>query len=285
MAYRRYRVRKNKSAHDGSRVPRIGPNRHTVPDAHSRCLPVLFGSGATPVLMYIASHPGCRREEICEGLGIKNDQRIRRMERLSHFRIVIGKRRFYINPALKHVRLLRVLLQRLSREFGLDAAPYVFSAKEMANVDSEQIDIPLELFLRPPRARVLLLLAAVGEAFHLEVGKALGLRPESVDYIMNALDKEGVVQRRRIATAKICSFSPAFCAHKELLTFLRAMASDHKEIIVAANALLLRREFLRTDEEGHVRCIAANVGRHAETIPGVSSKRAARVSRQPAKDF
>src|SRR5215469_11261117 len=74
--------------------------RRTVPTVSGKSYPVLFGPGATSLLLYLSLNPGVKIDEILSTLEIERGSFQIRCNRLRRKRIVVGNRRYQINPVI-----------------------------------------------------------------------------------------------------------------------------------------------------------------------------------------
>ena len=240
---------------------------------------MLFGAGATPLLMYIALHAGCTTSELKRALDVR-DWFLRR-QRLQCYGLIVGYRRNWLNPNLRHRFFLTQLLQRLARDCGL----YRLSNSKKQGLTKyrlpEKHTIPLEIFTVPNRGRILLLLAAVGEAYGNEITKALAMQKHrEVALQLKKLETEGVLRSRMVAYTRLYSFEPDFCAHRELVELLHRWAAYRQDIVAAANGVFLRREHILATGNASMRRMIAAIKPVQRSVTGVRRVRALKIRRK-----
>lgn len=230
----------------------IKHDRRTVPTASGKSFPVLFGPGATSLLMYLSLNPGAKLAEIKEALEIDRGQFLVRANRLRRKRIVAGNLRYQINPMVEHETELVRFLRVLGRAYGLPERekPTLFKAPRRAN-DKKPGSLPDDLFGTPLRTSLLLLIAALHETYAGEAADVLCNYQSEIGKRMRELAAEGVLKSRVFKRVKLFSLNDDFPGAAELKILLRRMAGVRSDAVAAANAALIRRE--RVAKEGRSR--------------------------------
>jgi len=217
-------------------------DRRTVPTPSGKQYPVLFGAGATSMLMYIALNPAAQGLEICAALEITRASFQNRVQRLQDMNVVVGRWRYQINRGLSHqTELVRFLCQQGS-SLGMDRGTN-FRALRHPGRCNKHIDAPL-----PPdrlgtknRTRILLMVAALHETYAYELHHVLGIDVTSLPVRLREFVTEGILQVRIVKRVKCYSLNPELVGAPWLRSLLRRWGSKRPDIVAAANGALLRR--------------------------------------------
>jgi DNA-binding IclR family transcriptional regulator len=86
------------------------------------------------------------------------------------------------------------------------------------------MDTPPELFGSKPRSEILIAVALLGDTFPRELSRTLGLPLITVQRILNALERQGVLASRLIGNTRLFSLNERMYGASELKTFLRKYA-------------------------------------------------------------
>ena len=195
--------------------------------------------------------------------------------------IIVGYRRYWLNPNLRHRYFLTRVLQRLARDCGLSRLGGNKKQGLQRYWSREKQTIPLEIFTFPYRGRILLLLVAVGEAYSQEIALALaGPRQREVSLHLTGLQTEGVLRSRMVAYTRLYSFDPDFCAHREPSSFLHRWAAYRQDIVAAANGVFLRREHILATGNASMRRMIAAIKPVQRSVTGVRRVRALKIRRK-----
>ncbi|HEX5132540.1 MAG TPA: hypothetical protein VFX92_08640 [Candidatus Krumholzibacteria bacterium] len=92
------------------------------------------------------------------------------------------------------------------------------------------------LFGSRRRTEVLVTIALLGETFPAELARLLGAPLYSVQNIVSALDREGVLASRISGRARIVSLDPRYFACKELKAVLLRLAEAEPELRAIASS-------------------------------------------------
>lgn len=90
------------------------------------------------------------------------------------------------------------------------------------------------LFGSRRRTEVLVTVALLGETFPAELARVLRARLFSVQTIVAALDREGVIATRLSGRARVVSLDPRYFAYRELKALLLRLADSEPELRAAA---------------------------------------------------
>jgi hypothetical protein len=217
-------------------------DRRTVPTPSGKQYPVLFGAGATSVLMYLALHPKAKATEVREALEISPCAFQRRIERLRDMKVIVGDWHYAINTGLRHeVELVR-FLRLLGCAYGMKSAPNGRGARkpQLRNAHPAA-PMPPDLFGTKNRSRILMLVAALGETYLQEMHAVLGVDTMSLTQRLPEFVVEGVLRMRVVKRVKCYSLEAAYPGAAWLRTYLRREATASPEIVRAANNALARR--------------------------------------------
>lgn len=91
-----------------------------------------------------------------------------------------------------------------------------------------------KLFGSRRRTEVLLLVALLGETYPTEIARLLGAAQYSVQTIVDALDREGILATRVSGGVRRVSLDPRFFAHRELEALLTRLAEGEPDLRAAA---------------------------------------------------
>ncbi len=255
--------------------------RLTVPSKSGKQWPILFGIGATSVLMYVALRYGCTAREIRDALQISNAAWQNRSERLRHFGLLVYERRFRsnsLNKKFKHYKELRDVLVRLAEHYGMEAMSDKPRRIPHFVRPRKAIPIPIELFHSPMRGKILILVASLHETYAQELATAGFFRfMGEVGKQLRKLEREGVLSSRSFNQATIFRINPEYCAAKELTTLLRRMATSMPEMRTAVQAAYFRREVISASGGIRERRLVASLGTPTKSIPGGNRYRAERI--------
>ena len=217
-------------------------DRRTVPTPSGKQYPVLFGAGATSMLMYIALNPAAQGLEICAALEITRGSFQSRIQRLQDMNIVIGRWRYQINRGLTHEsELVRFLCQH-GLSLGM-ARGSNFRALRHPDRRNKHIDAPLppDLFGTKNRTRILLMVAALHETYAYELHHVLGIDMTSLPTRLREFVTEGILQVRIVKRVQCYSLNPELVGAPWLRSLLRRWGMKRPDIVAAANGALLRR--------------------------------------------
>lgn len=92
-----------------------------------------------------------------------------------------------------------------------------------------------KLFGSRRRTEVLVLIALIDESYPTEIARLLGAPLYSVQTIVDALDREGILATRMIGNVRRVSLDPRFYAYKELRSLVLRMAEAEPELMAAAS--------------------------------------------------
>ena len=95
---------------------------------------------------------------------------------------------------------------------------------------------PTRLFGSRRKTEVLLLTALLGETYPTEIARLLGAPLYSIQTIVDALDREGVLATRLIGNQRRVSLDPRYFASKELRAFLLRLSDAEPELRKVAAA-------------------------------------------------
>jgi hypothetical protein len=217
-------------------------DRRTVPTSSGKSYPVLFGAGATSMLMYIALNPGAQARDIQDTLEIDPGRFQSRIERLQDMRLVIGKRWYQINPDVAHQHELVRFLCQYGEAIGMARGPNARGRRTPdSRVDPIQAPMPPDLFGTKARTNILLMVAALQETYMFELHKVLGLCTAHVGPRLKDLAVEGVLSVRTVKRVKCYSLNPDLPCAEPLKHLLRRWACNRTDIVSATNMALLRR--------------------------------------------
>ncbi len=90
------------------------------------------------------------------------------------------------------------------------------------------------------RTEVLVLIALLEESYPTELARLLGARLYSVQKVVDALEREGVLATRRMGNQRWVSINPRFFAGKELRALLLRLA-ETEPVLTEAAASVRRR--------------------------------------------
>jgi len=233
---RRHKGRTNARAMVDKRTQRL-----TVPTSGGMQFPVIMGAGATSVLLYIASNPGCKLPEISVTLEIGSDRLHIRLHRLKAMGLVIGNRRYQINMAVQFKKQLVRFLRSLGKAHGIPSQSGISLFRgRSANVPIAA-PLPEDLFGTAARTRILMMITALGESYHTEILLFTGLNNSSVSNRLADLLNEGALRMRVEKRFKFYSLNPAYPGAADLELLLRSMAMHSPRTCAGANAALVRR--------------------------------------------
>ena len=85
------------------------------------------------------------------------------------------------------------------------------------------------------RTEVLIMLALLGETFPAELARVLRAPLYSVQNIVSALDREGVLASRSSGRARVVSLDPRYFAFRELKGLLMKLAESEPALRAAAS--------------------------------------------------
>jgi hypothetical protein len=85
------------------------------------------------------------------------------------------------------------------------------------------------------RTEVLIAIALLGETFPAELARVLGARLYSVQNIVSALDRDGVIASRVSGRARVVSLDPRYFAYPELKKLLLKLAEAEPGLRAAAS--------------------------------------------------
>ena len=92
----------------------------------------------------------------------------------------------------------------------------------------------IRLFGSRRRTEVLILIALIGESYPTEVARLLGAPLYSIQTIVDALDKEGIVATRLIGNQRRVTLDPGYFAYRQLETLLLRLAEAEPRLLGAA---------------------------------------------------
>jgi hypothetical protein len=92
----------------------------------------------------------------------------------------------------------------------------------------------IKLFGSRRRTEVLVLIALLGEAYPTEIAKLLGAPLYSVQTIVDALDREGILAIRLMGRMRLASLDPRYFAFEQLEALLLRLAAAEPELREAA---------------------------------------------------
>lgn len=95
-------------------------------------------------------------------------------------------------------------------------------------------EIRQKLFGTRRRTEVLILIALLGETYPTELARLLGAPLYSVQTIVDALDREGIVASRTMGSVRRVALDPRYFAFKELRQLLLRVAAGEPELQAAA---------------------------------------------------
>ncbi len=113
----------------------------------------------------------------------------------------------------------------------------------MAVIDRDQ-----ELFGNRNRTALLLAVSLLGETYPSELAQVLGVRLYTVQSILAALEREGVVVSRLLGRTRRVSLNPRYFAHKELAVLLSKLGKQ--DVILQQSLSALRRRPRRAGKPG-----------------------------------
>lgn len=96
------------------------------------------------------------------------------------------------------------------------------------------LTVPSKLFGSRRRTEVLILTALLGETYPTELARLLGAPLYSVQTIVDALDREGVVATRLIGRSRQVSLDPRYYCQKELKALLLRLSQGEPALQHAA---------------------------------------------------
>ena len=231
-----------------SRALMIDPktDRRTPPTPTGKSYPVLFGPGTTSALLFVALHPGTLAANIHERLEVvragRNHNRLRKLQR-DHL-VVRGGQRYRFNPNVQHADKLLPFLRAFGRACGLGEETQTQGRMGQPlgrRTERTHSKLPHSLFWTKNRTNILLLIAALHEAYTLEMHYALGIDQTSLPARLRELEIEGLICHRSIRRIKVFSLNQEHPAAETLRSFLRTWSQTRSDIIAAANAALVRR--------------------------------------------
>jgi len=91
-----------------------------------------------------------------------------------------------------------------------------------------------KLFGSERRTQVLTMISLLGETYPTELAQVLDAPLYSVQKIVDALDREGVLATRLVGTSRLVSLDPRFYAVSELRALLLRLAEGQPELKAAA---------------------------------------------------
>ena len=141
-----------------------------------------------------------------------------------------GRKYVAINRKLTAWAELTNLLETLAKAFPAQAVPTIQKRWHLQIDNGELTPDRLDhAFFSPVRSRVLLLIAAAGIVMEKDLYNLLGLGAVSTLYAINHWQREGIVESRYVATARLLSLNPSWVAAHELRMLLGAMTIDDPE--------------------------------------------------------
>ena len=87
-----------------------------------------------------------------------------------------------------------------------------------------------KLFGSPRRTQILVLLALLEESYPSELARLLGAAKAPVIYIVDDLEREGVVASRRLGRTRRLSLEPRYFAARELQALLLKLSEGEPEL-------------------------------------------------------
>ena len=91
-----------------------------------------------------------------------------------------------------------------------------------------------KLFGSRRRSEALILIALLGETYPTELARLLGAPLFSIQTIVDALDREGIVATRRSGNSRRVALDPRYYAFKQLKDLLLRLAQAEPELRTAA---------------------------------------------------
>ncbi|MEE9270145.1 MAG: hypothetical protein V3V49_07780 [Candidatus Krumholzibacteria bacterium] len=91
-----------------------------------------------------------------------------------------------------------------------------------------------KLFGSRRRTEVLILIALLGESYPTELARLLDARLYSIQTIVRALDREGILATRLSGSSRRVSLDPRYFAHKDLRNLLLRLAEAEPALGTAA---------------------------------------------------
>jgi hypothetical protein len=91
-----------------------------------------------------------------------------------------------------------------------------------------------KLFGSRRRTETLILIALLGESYPTELARLLGAPLFSIQTIVDALDREGVVATRLSGNSRRVALDPRYYAHKQLRELLLQLAEAEPKLRAAA---------------------------------------------------
>jgi DNA-binding MarR family transcriptional regulator len=247
-------------------------DRRTVPTSLGKQLPVLFGSGATSALMYIALNPGCGTAELRAALEISQGAARARIVRLRSMGLVVGIHRLQINTGLMHKAEFVRFLREYGKVCGLSQSPPRLWVRDDRRNVPISTTMPKNLFGTPNRTSVLLFMAVMHETYMKEISDVLKIRHWNVTLLLRELAVEGVLRRRMVHSLKVYSLDLTHPVAEFLRVLLMRVAGEREDIRGAAvNAYVRREKRRREGALGETRVFddLENASQHLQSIPGV----------------
>lgn len=220
--------------------------------------PILFGYGATPVLMCIAAKPGATLPEIQRVMGRTARGPVTLiLQRLVRRKLIVRRGRRYasgrpveyiINPNLRTFRQFNAFLRRYASAFGLPLKSMCGLAPGDA---AAKVPMPQDLCWTPTRTDILLLAALCGEVYP---GEVLGFIRGPLCRIVTRFDDlmlEEVLRYRTASGALLHSLNPEYPAAVALRKLLQSIAEERLDVQAAAKFLRSRRRADASDEALH----------------------------------
>jgi predicted ArsR family transcriptional regulator len=241
--------------------------------------PLLFGTGATPILMYVALNPRRSAREICEYLDISAgafQQQIH--DRLGARRLIVDrwasrgsgrKHRYVINPGLSAYNELRDYLRVLGAIYGMERTHARARARSLEKGAALALEpMPLSLFWTPNRTTILGFVASLGEVYAQEAFEVLPMVEKTVRGTFFHLVAEGVLRVRVFKQTKLYSLDRRSPGAAKLRKLSRKIVSERHDLQMAALQALVRRKIMATQYTIRERSIIDEI-RHGRNPKGV----------------
>lgn len=256
--------------HKKSKVAMVHPVSGRVTERDGSHLPVLFGTGSTPMLIYIALNPRRTTREIRAALGIgQRTFDVQMEDRLWPMGLVLDlrstwtrgqKRRYIINPQLSGYQYFRNVLRALGQGCGIQSSRARFASRLPEECGGRSaVAMPRNLFWTKDRTTLLGLVAALEETYVQEACDVLPIVENSVRADVRHLVAEGVLVYRAFKHVKLYSLNSEFCAAKALRKLLRKIVSERPDLQVAARQALVRRKTVATQYTVRERAIIREI--------------------------